>query len=258
MKEELSGGREGKIHKMDNKVFRPSNSWTKAVHDFLNFMHSQNLEFVPKVLSLNESLECVSFMPGEVYNYPLPSFFLSDDMLISASSLLKNFHKYGHMYIKQLNGHEQWMLPIQQPVEVMCHGDFAPYNVTIQNNKASGIIDFDTLKPGPIMSDIAYAIYRWVPFTNPNNPDSYSDLKGQIKRANVFMHNYGLSKSQRGSLVDFMIKRLEDLVNYMRVEAANGNLDFQANIEAGHMQLYIDDIAYFKNNRDVIMKAVQE
>jgi aminoglycoside phosphotransferase (APT) family kinase protein len=63
------------------------------------------------------------------------------------------------------------------PIEVMCHGDFAPYNVTIVDGEAFGIIDFDTLHPGPKMWDIAYAVYRWVPFTNPANPDGCFSLE---------------------------------------------------------------------------------
>ena len=38
------------------------------------------------------------------------------------------------------------MLPKQLPVEVMCHGDFAPYNITFVDGCVHGIIDFDTLQ----------------------------------------------------------------------------------------------------------------
>lgn len=59
------------------------------------------------------------------------------------------------------------MLSAVNPIEVMCHGDFAPYNVVLNGSDAVGIIDFDTLHPGSRLSDVAYAVYRWAPLKIP-------------------------------------------------------------------------------------------
>jgi thiamine kinase-like enzyme len=257
-KEELIGGRIGKIHKIEETVVRPSNLWTKDIHRFLNFLHEEGADFVPKPYGFNEkNEEILSFMPGDVFNYPLPEMFLRDSMVVSAAQLLLKFHNYSEEYVSRLTNNEQWMLPAAYPIEVMCHGDFAPYNVTIVNNEAVGIIDFDTLHPGPKMWDIVYAVYRWIPFKNPNSPDSHGNLKEQIRKTKLFMDTYGVNSKSKNSFVSVLIKRLESLTDFMRYEANNGNKDVQLNIEEGHLQLYLNDIKYLKSNENEITNGIK-
>lgn len=51
------------------------------------------------------------------------------------------------------------------PVEVICHNDFAVYNIIYQNEKPAGIIDFDVAAPGPRLWDIAYTLYTCIPLS---------------------------------------------------------------------------------------------
>ena len=41
-----------------------------------------------------------------------------------------------------------WQLSGRYPIEVICHGDYAPYNVVLNGKQAVGIVDFDTAHPG--------------------------------------------------------------------------------------------------------------
>lgn len=43
----------------------------------------------------------------------------------------------------------------------------------------------------------------------------------------------------------------------MRSEANNGNKDFQLHIEKGHLQLYLNDIDYLKNNEEEIIQGIK-
>ncbi|ANS75267.1 hypothetical protein AWM70_12185 [Paenibacillus yonginensis] len=256
-KEELTGGRTGQIHKVEETVIRPANAWTPHVHKFLNFLHEEGAVFVPKPYGINDRQEeILSFMPGEVFHYPLPDPMLSDSMLVSAARLLMKFHQSSERYISKLTNHEQWMLPAVLPIEVMCHGDFAPYNVTIVGDEASGIIDFDTLHPGPRMWGIGYAVYRWVPFHNPKSPGSSGNLKEQIRKTKLFLDTVGASPQDKESFVAVLIKRLESLTEYMRKEAREGNQVFQLHIEEDHLQLYLDDIEYLKMNENEIIDGI--
>ncbi|MFS1513730.1 aminoglycoside phosphotransferase family protein [Chengkuizengella sp. SCS-71B] len=251
-KEELTGGRIGKIHKIGETVVRPSNKWTKDIHCFLQFLHEEGVNFVPKPYGINEKEEeIISFMPGDVFNYPLPEKLLTDSMIVSSSKLLLEFHKYSEKYVTRLTNDEQWMLSETYPIEVMCHGDFAPYNVTVENNEATGIIDFDTLHPGPKMWDIAYAIYRWVPF------DYHGNLKEQIRKSKLFLDTYGVDSESKNSFVGVLIKRLKSLIDFMRFEASNGNKDFQLHIEEGHIELYLNDIGYLERNEEQITQGIK-
>ncbi len=244
-KEVLHGGREGKIAKEKDKVIRPGNVWTPHVQTYLSFMHENGFRNIPKPYGMNESgMEIVSYVDGIVYNDIFPDEIKTDKVVIEVAKLLRCYHNIGEKYVQKLTGEEVWMLPKRLPVEVMCHGDFAPYNITFVDGHVHGIIDFDTLHPGPRIWDIAYAVYRWVPFVSPSNPDYYSNLDEQIRRLKLFTDAYGLSKSEKEQLPSMMIKRLQTLVTYMNSEADAGNIDVQKNIEDGHLKIYLDDIQY--------------
>lgn len=257
-KTELMGGRAGKIYKSEDTVIRPANAWTKNVHCFLNYLQEEGVGFVPKPYGIDkEGNEILSFMHGDVYNYPLPEMFMSDSMIISSAKLLLAYHQYSEGYIAKLTYNEPWMLPVVYPVEVMCHGDFAPYNVTITDNKATGMIDFDTLHPGPRMWDIVYAIYRWVPFTSSDGSGFQGDLEEQIRRAKLFFDTYGAAPENKERFVEWLIRRLQCLVEFMHGEAEKGNRDFQKNIEEGHHEVYLTDIAYLEDHRAEITAGIR-
>jgi hypothetical protein len=257
--ETLDGGREEKIKKIGDKVIRPANVWSLDVHRFLEFLITKGFNLVPKPYGLTENNEeILSYVPGTAANFPLPKIFMKDEMLICAPKLLKRYHDIGKDYIRELRGDEKWMLPEVKPLEVMCHGDFAPYNVTLIDEKPMGIIDFDTLHPGPALWDIAYAVYRFVPFTSPENPDHYDDLDEQIRKTKIFIDSYGATAEQREELPSMMVKRLTAIVEFMTVQADNGNEDFAKNIEDGHVVIYKNDIDYIINNERKIINGIKE
>ncbi|SFR57669.1 Phosphotransferase enzyme family protein [Anaeromicropila populeti] len=260
MKEQevLEGGREGKIFKQGEKIIRPANPWSINIHAFLDFLIKEQFQFVPKPFGFTEhEEEILSYVPGTAYNYPLPKMFLKDEVIAEAAILLHSYHQVSKKYINRLSNQEVWMLPTVSPIEVMCHGDFAPYNVTIIDGKPAGIIDFDTLHPGPALWDVAYAVYRWVPFTSPENPDHYDDLKEQIRKTKVFMDAYNATTKDREELPSMMVKRLSTLVQFMLAQADSGNEDFSKNVEDGHVKLYKCDIQYILENKRMIINGIK-
>jgi len=252
-KEALVGGRTGKIQKVGDTVIRPANIWTTNVHSFLRYCIDEGSVFVPTPYGINnDGDEMVSYMPGDVYN-ALPSSLLSDSLIVSAATLLRKLHELGEQYIPKLTSKEQWMLPVVSPVEVMCHGDFAPYNVTIVNGKAHGIIDFDTLHPGSRMWDIVYAVYRWVLSIDCR---FYGKVDEQIQKTKLFLDSYGVKTDDRHGFVELLVKRLESLMDYMKCQAQSGNTDFQQHIDDGHLQVYLSDIEYIKKHELEISQGI--
>ncbi len=106
------------------------------------------------------------------------------------------------------------------------------------------------------MWDIVYAIYRWVPLKSPNNPNSYGTIHEQIRKTRLFLDTYGVSEKERILFTETLIRCLISLTDFMKSEAKNGNRDFQANIEDGHLKLYIDDIAYIAEKKAEIMNGI--
>lgn len=50
--------------------------------------------------------------------------------------------------------------------EVICHGDFSPWNMVVKNQKIVGVIDFDEARPGSRVEDLAYMIWCFLDLGN--------------------------------------------------------------------------------------------
>lgn len=243
---ELNGGRVGTIYKHENTVVRPLNSWSKTVHLLLNHLQNKGLVESPRFLCCQGNNEYLSFVEGQTYNYPLSGPIASEEALISAARLLKKLHDCSDDFLSLHSNHElAWMLKSRVPEEVICHGDFTPYNVSLDGNKVVGVFDFDTAHPAPRVWDLAYSIYCWAPFKT-DSIDSLGTLSEQVKRAKTFCEAYGATSQQREQLIDIMIERLESLVDFMQNQAADGNEQFAQNLKQGHHLAYMNDIQYLR------------
>ncbi|MBL4831384.1 MAG: aminoglycoside phosphotransferase family protein [Aliivibrio sp.] len=256
MKQELSGGRKGAIYRQNNTVIRPLNRWSTTVHLLLNHLQVRGVTECPKFITIEGETEILSFIDGDSFNYPLLGAIASDTALISAARLLRKLHDASSNFLLSVQADDlNWMLPSIEPQEVICHGDFTPYNVSLQGEQVVGVFDFDTAHPAPRVWDLAYSIYCWAPFKT-NSVDALGTLTQQINRAKLFCDAYGASIEQRHILVDTMIQRLHALVSFMENEAKSGNQQFIHNIEQGHHLSYLADIEYLKLHHKTISQNV--
>ena len=147
-----------------------------------------------------------------------------------------------------------WQAPVREPVEVICHGDFAPYNCVFDGGRLVGVIDFDHAHPGSRAWDLAYALYRFAPLMHPSNPDSYGGMAEQARRARLFCDAYGLG--DRTALVPAILSRVAYMAEFLRAGAAQGDERILDNIAAGHLRIYLTDLAYLEEQRDVLAAAL--
>ncbi|PSV20358.1 phosphotransferase [Photobacterium leiognathi subsp. mandapamensis] len=254
----LSSGRENAIFKRKDTVVRPLNFYSSSVHLLLQHFEKQGIEGLPRFVAIEGDNEIVTFVEGETANYPLSGAVTSDIAVISAGKLLRRLHDASVGFITDATYKDQvWMLPECEPVEVMCHGDYAPYNVALSGNEVVGIFDFDTAHPASRLWDLAYAIYCWAPFKT-HVYDKLGELPDQIVRAKLFCDAYGMTNSQRQQLVATMIERLKTLVDFMKQQAAEGNTQFIANIADGHHLSYLADIDYLQQNGKQIVSGLMK
>lgn len=246
----LHGGRPNQIARTGNLVHRPSGPWSKSVHALLNHLHTVGFSAAPHPLGFDETgNEILTFLQGDVCNYPLSAAASSLTALESSAKLLRAYHDATVTFLQTHPAGQTWMFPARSPAEVICHGDFAPYNVVLDGDQAIGLIDFDTAHPGPRAWDLAYALYRWGPLSNAPDLVSFGDLDNRIARARRFCEVYGLAPADRAVLVDGVSARLQALADHIVTEAAQGNQAFQANMADGHHLLYLADKAYIQANR---------
>lgn len=245
--EVLSGGNMSNVFRVGGTVRRTAGPWTAQVQRLLAHLRSKGIHEVPAPLGFDQQgREILGFIPGQVGHDPLPVALRSDALLISAAQLLRRIHDATQDIAA--GWPTGWQAKTRHPVEVICHGDFAPYNCVFDGEKLVGVIDFDHAHPGHRAWDLAYAVYRFAPVTAPSNPDGYGTLTEQTRRVRLFCDSYGLF--ERANLVNIILARLTAMADFLREGAANGDPRMQANIAAGHLEIYLNDHAYLEAHRE--------
>jgi hypothetical protein len=253
--EKLTGGNMSTVSRIGNTVRRQAGSWTPQVQRLLAHLRSKGIGEVPAPLGFDEQgREILTYIPGQVGHGRLPEHLRSDPVLVSAAKLLRRIHDASEDIVSSLlDG--PWQAKTREPVEVICHGDFAPYNCVFDGDRLVGLIDFDHAHPGSRAWDIAYALYRFAPITDPSNPDHYGALAEQCRRVRLFCDSYGLAV-ERSSILPTTLARVAAMADFLRDGAAAGNPHILANIAAGHLAIYVNDHAYLQAHQGQFQAAL--
>lgn len=253
MEEILTGG-VNQVVRVDDRVRRPTGFWSPRVHDLLR--HLDTFTGTPRFREVTaDGCEVLDFLPGEVSDYPPSPAAASESALLTAASLLRSYHDAVAGYAQQAP-RDGWQVPARDPVEVICHGDYAPHNCVLTGDRVTGMIDFDYAMPGPRLWDVAFAAYRWVPLTAPGNTDGFGTAVSQASRLRRFCDAYGLPPADRRALIDTTVTRIHWLVDHMRARAAAGDAAFAGHLADGHHHRYLGDADYILARRAIFQQAI--
>lgn len=232
--EVLPGGNMGGAVRVGDTVRRGAGAWSPTIQRLLGHLRQRGLAGVPQPLGRDEQgRDRVSYVPGVVPQYPLPDWIWTQDVLIAAGVYLSQLHRAGAGF--DLTG-AVWQLPVRQPAEVVCHNDFAPYNLVFTGRRLAGVIDWDTASPGPRVWDLAYLAYRLVPLADPANGDALgSDRPERARRLRLLCQAYG-SELTPADVLPVAVERLHDLAAFTEDRADRGQEDIRP-----HAELYRRD-----------------
>ncbi|MFS8101505.1 phosphotransferase [Lentzea alba] len=116
--------------------------------------------------------------------------------------MLRKLHDATIPLLDQLDG---WHHPAREPVEVVLHGDFAPYNTTCRDGVPVGIFDFDSAHPGPRWWDVSWALIQFV-LALPDERE---------RRTELFCDAYGYAYED-----EHVLMRLDDMIRTIREHPA--------------------------------------
>ncbi|WP_070964419.1 phosphotransferase enzyme family protein [Vibrio sonorensis] len=245
---------ESRITIINKTVVRPLTKSSATIHALLGYLSEQGFTHGPRVVRVEQENEVLSLVEGDTYNYPLKGPIATIAALESAAKMQRALHDATVGFLETVKSPD-WMLEPKEPQQVICHGDYTPYNVALTGDRVSGVYDFDTAHPGPRLWDLAWSIYCWAPFKT-HSYDALGTLEEQISRAKLYCDAYGLSFIEREALVDAMVARLDAMVDYMVIQAESGNEQFAQNIKDGHHHAYIKDIQYLRDNQFAIQAGI--
>lgn len=252
-KERLTGGNVSSVYRMGNTVRRELKPESSGIHRLLKHLENKNFHYAPKFLGIDEhGKETLSFIEGEAGHYPLKGYMWSNDVLKEIAKMLRLYHEAVSDF--PLLDEFKPIDNTPQKVEVLCHNDFAIYNIIFNHQKPVGIIDFDVAGPGPKIWDIAYTLYTCLPLSRfylsetaqkiYYNPSRHASLINQ--RLKLFFEAYGEEIPQ--NFLEIVLLRLEGLCKTIKRKAHEGDLAFQKMIDEGHLTHYQHDITFIQEH----------
>lgn len=201
----LSGGNMGEILRIGGTVRRPAGEWTPAVHRLLRTLRTAGLDGVPDPMGLDDAgREIVSYLEGENLAGASPEVLWSADVLREAGALLRRIHDAS---VPLVAAGLTWRSPTREPSEVICHNNFATYNLIVRDGTLVGAIDFDFAAPGPRLRDLAYLAYKLVPHASDSPEASALD---RDRRLDHLLAAYGSDASPE-ALREAIVDGLADL-----------------------------------------------
>ena len=207
----LEGGHMTEVARLGDQVLREAGPWTPTIQRLLAHLSEQGLEWVPEPQGwTKDGREALTYLKGKVPTYPLPEWVYDDAALKRAAKWLRQLHDATVGYT---DPDPHWRSAPRKPAEVICHNDFAPYNMVFRDHELVGVIDWDFAAPGPRLWDLGYLCYRMVPLMRPSNPDAPDlpiDLSARLELA---LRAYG-SDATVPQLLEVIVERLEDLASF--------------------------------------------
>jgi Ser/Thr protein kinase RdoA (MazF antagonist) len=171
-------------------VRRRMHPWSAAVHGLLRHLESVGFP-APRLLDVDGDEEILTYLPGSS-GADGWACVVSEPGLRAFAEFLRRYHDSVHDFRPDT----PFVTGVAQgPGEIVCHGDFGPWNVVFRDQRPIGLLDFDYARPGPHLWDVAYAIEYVVPFRDDHQ--CITDMRhpvtpDRLRRMRVFADAYGI------------------------------------------------------------------
>lgn len=183
-----------RIRRTGDVVRRPADFWTPAVHGLLRHLQAAGFP-APRPLGTEDNTELLRWIDGE--SGPAGwAKIVPESGLRRWAAFLRRYHDAVAGYRPPADSTWSSGPGTCAPGEIICHGDFGPWNGVWDGEQPVGLIDFDHARPVPPIFDIAYALEYAAPFRDdqecvrwlryPRPPDRY-------RRIEIFCDAYGIA-----------------------------------------------------------------
>lgn len=230
---ELAGGNITKVVRVGDTVRREAGSWTPMVHQLLNHVRGHGYILAPEPLGLDDARrEVLSYISGEtLQRHPWPEWIWSEALLGEAARTLADYHDavadFRPLLVESRLGSE----PLADD-EIVCHNDFAPYNVVFGEHHVVGIIDWDVVCAGSRSWDLAFFAWHWIPLHAGTPEIAWRSQHDCQRRLRLVVDAYGLN--ERAGFVDTIIERIEASRSGIIARSRAGDGAFARLEHAGH------------------------
>ena len=240
------------VVRVGDTVRRTRPEWWQGTHALLRHLEAVGFSGSPRLLSVDDQdREILSFVDGDAGSPALDGID-GDDVLVAVARLIHAYHDAVATF--QPTPDAQWPLAIGAPATgpIICHNDIAPWNTIFRHGAPVALIDWDLAAPAPATWDIAYALWRYVPFYLD---DRFGPPEARARRAAHFCDAYGLS--DRTGLVDLILQRQRSAYHTVEQWGRAGRPGFAQLYEVNLHGGALDDIAYVECHAAVLRNGIE-
>ncbi|GIE32775.1 phosphotransferase [Actinoplanes italicus] len=212
-----------RVVRIGDTVRRPLHPWSTTVHELLQHLQEQGFEYAPRLLGIDdEGREVLTWIDGESGGDGWAKV-VTDEGLTAMARLLRDYHDAVRDF--RPSSAAGWAAHdgVFRPGDLVCHGDFGPWNLVWHGNTPIGILDWDYTWPHPPLHDVVYALEYVAPFRDDEFAMSsmrHPAAPDRRRRMEVFAAAYGLTAID--GLADGVIAQQEEVLARVRRLAAEG------------------------------------
>jgi hypothetical protein len=144
------------VVRVGDTVRRPPRHATRLMRDVLTHLERVGFDAAPRWLGIDEQgRDTLSWIDGETFiergqmhpyiGDPPGRVTFSDEQVAAVMRLLRRYHD-------------------TFSDDLICHGDFGPWNIVWRNRLPFAVIDFDNAYPGDAADDVAYALRTFISY----------------------------------------------------------------------------------------------
>ncbi|MBB5868430.1 hypothetical protein F4553_001809 [Allocatelliglobosispora scoriae] len=243
------------VVRVGDTVRRPALPWTPTVHELLRHLESVGFEAAPRALGIDEQgREVLTYLEGDSGGDGWDR--VADEAgLVAMARLLRDYHQAVAGF--RPTAEAGWAThpgPVAAG-ELVCHGDFGPWNLVWHGTRPVGILDWDLAWPAEPLHDVAYALEYVTPFRDdaeclrwlryPSPPE-------RRRRMELFADAYGLTSID--GLVDKVIEQQEVVLDRARRLAAQGVQPQLSWLASGALDEVAARIRWSRDHRHLIQE----
>ncbi len=226
--------RDRRVLRVGDTVRRPAAG--PAVHALLGFLEQAGFPYSPRLLGVDErGREVLSYLPGVSGRHGWAQV-VPEKGLRAFAELLRAYHDAVADFVPSVHA---WALEPRPPRagELICHGDFGPWNVVWDGGRPVGLLDFDFAGPAPALTDVAYALEHSVPFRDDDHCLrwlAYPSPPDRRTRLETFAEAYGLAET--AGLAERVIAGQREGIEQVRRLAATGREPQARWVASGYLE----------------------
>lgn len=184
---------DSRVTRAGDTVRRPLQPWSSSIHDLLGHLESTGFP-APRVVQVEDETEVLTWLEGASGASGWAKV-VPEPGLRGWGRFLRRYHDAVADY--RPGPASVWSSGVAGCAvgELVCHGDFGPWNAVWRGDDVVGLIDWDHARPASPMFDVAYALEYVAPFRSDEacvRDMRYPVPPDRRRRASAFCEGYGI------------------------------------------------------------------